>query len=56
MNTVWLLVTWDEGMPTVKSFEDEHEAIESLKESKPQFVAYLYQCNPDGMIVPVEGW
>jgi hypothetical protein len=56
MQSVWILVTWDEGMPNVKHFEDEHDAIEMLKEAKPMFTAYLYQCNPDGMISKVEGW
>lgn len=57
MQTVWILVIWDDGMPRVKQYEDEHLAIEMLKDAKPLWDAtYLYQCNPDGMIMQVTGW
>lgn len=61
MNTVFVLVMWDHAddgtmMPGVRQFEDMHEAIEALKNAKPTFIAHLYQCNPDGAFLKIEGW
>lgn len=61
MNTVFILVMWDHDnnghyMPGVRQFEDQHEAIEALKNAKPTFVAHLYQCNPDGVFIEIKGW
>lgn len=56
METVWILVRWDTERHYVNHYGDEDEAIEMLKNARPYFTAYLYQCNPDGMISRVEGW
>lgn len=56
MNSAFILVIWDEGMWTVRAFSDQHEGIEALKDAKPHFTAYLYQCNPDGAWQKIEGW
>lgn len=55
--TVYVLVTWDEHMPTVRSMEDEHEAIEALKDEKTtSHRATLYACDETGQAVEVTGW
>lgn len=54
---VWVLVTWDEGMPLVRSYEDEHEAIEALKDARPLGPrASLYAYDETGQSTRVEGW
>lgn len=57
VNSVFILITWDDGMPKVQSSEDQHTAIEMLKDAKPYHQAtYLFQVNPDGVWIEVRGW
>lgn len=58
MNRVWILVTWDEqtdhmgkdiSLPMVRSYEDEHTAIEALKDALPiRTRANLFVCDETG--------
>lgn len=52
----YVLVIWDEGQPTVQTFSDAHDAIETLKDVSPEFQAYLYVCDETGGISRVPGW
>lgn len=57
MKFVWMLVTWDDGMPMVRSYEDEHDAIESLKDSLPiRDRAWLWRIDDEGHAARVPGW
>lgn len=54
---LWILVTWDEDMPLVRSYEDESDAIEALKDALPiRDKAYLYATDKFGTMTPVQGW
>lgn len=55
--SVYVLVTWDEGMPLVRSYEDEHDAIEALKDALPiRDAANLFAVRDDGEVTRVRGW
>lgn len=54
---VYVLVTWDSGMPMVRSYEDEHDAIEILKDALPiRDRADLFYCDETGGWGRVPGW
>lgn len=56
-NNVYILVAWSDSIPLVRSYEDESEAIEALKDARPVGdSANLYKCSEHGVISVIEGW
>jgi hypothetical protein len=46
---VWILVTWDEGMPMVRHYEDGQEAAEIYRDAaRIRDAAYLYSADESG--------
>lgn len=46
---VWVVITWDDGMPLVRSYEDANDAAEVYRESTyMRDHAYLYVTDESG--------
>lgn len=49
MNKLYVLVTWDEGMPLVRHYEDRTEAVEIYELALiGRDAAYLYETDESG--------
>jgi hypothetical protein len=57
LKRVWILVAWLDDLPSVSHYEDEHTAIEALKDALPvRDRAHLFYSDETGGWGRVPGW